>query len=181
MFRLRYLFFTLLLLLLGCASDVSTDYDSSVSFAGFKTYQYDEPKQSPLTLDAARIKKAVDEEMKFRGISFLESDAQLTVYYEILEESELLADGPTFSFGFGTGSINNAYGAGVSTPTRVKEKKYGKLSISIVETQSNDVIWRSISQRQLKETMDTEDRNEFILDQVKQMFEDYPVPSSNVE
>lgn len=163
------------LFLFGCASDVATDYDASVDFSGFKTYQYKQDPDVPVTLDEARIKTAVDQEMMVRGMSLMERNAQITVHYEIIEASELLADGPTFSFGFGSGSVNSVYGAGVSTPTRVKEKKFGKLSVSLIDAQSNDVFWRSISQRQLTETMDSEERSEFVQDQVHQMFAEYPI------
>ena len=78
-------------------------------------------------------------------------------------------------------SINSRYGAGVSTPTRVKEKKYGKLSVNLIDTQTNDVVWRSVSQRQLTETMDSEERNEFVQDQVQQMFEEYPIAAPQVK
>ena len=181
MLRMGFAWLLSAMLVSGCASDVATDYDSSVDFSGFSTYQYHEDPNTPVTLDGARIKKAVNKEMALRGMRLAESDGQLTVYYEILEASELLADGPTFSFGFGMGSINSRYGAGVSTPTRVKEKKYGKLSVNLIDTQTNDVVWRSVSQRQLTETMDSEERNEFVQDQVQQMFEEYPIAAPQVK
>lgn len=122
MLRVGFAWLLSAMLVSGCASDVATDYDSSVDFSGFSTYQYHEDPNTPVTLDGARIKKAVDKEMALRGMRLSESDGQLTVYYEILEASELLADGPTFSFGFGTGSINSDMALGLVHQLESKRK-----------------------------------------------------------
>ncbi|MCY9853599.1 DUF4136 domain-containing protein [Vibrio mediterranei] len=174
MFKAVTPFLTSLFFLIGCASDVATDYDSSTNFSAFKTYQYQENSADPVSLDRARIKKAVDNEMALRGLTLVDKDADVLVYYDILEGTELLADGPSFGFGIGSGGYNSAYGVGVRTPTRVKEKKFGKLSVELIDAKSNDVVWRSVSQRQLTETMEPADRDVFVQEQVHKMFEEYP-------
>lgn len=174
MFKVLISFLASLLLLTGCASDVATDYNSSVNFAAFNTYQYQENAGVPVSLDSARIKQAVDSELNVRGFSMVEQDADLVVRYAILEGTELRADGPSFGFGIGTGGYNSGYGVGVRTPTRVKEKKFGKLAVELVDPKTNDVVWRSVSQRQLTETMEPADRDIFVQEQVHKMFEEYP-------
>ncbi len=56
----------------------------------------------------------------------------------------------------------------------MKEKKFGKLSVELIDAKSNDVVWRSVSQRQLTETMEPADRDVFVQEQVHKMFEEYP-------
>lgn len=170
------LFISLVLLTLsGCASDVATDYDSGVNFSAFKTYQYQENPDVPIGLDAARIKKAVDSEMAQKGFQKVTADSDVLVRYRILEGTELQTTGPTFGFGIGGGSYGGGgYGVGVRTPEQIKEKKFGKLNVELIQTTTNEVVWSSVSQRQLTETMDTADRDVFVAEQVHKMFEEYP-------
>jgi hypothetical protein len=175
MFKVFLSLLASVLLATGCASDVATDYNSGVNFSAFNTYQYQENEAAPLSLDGARIKQAVDNELGIRGFTMKEQGADLVVRYDILEGTELRADGPSFGFGFGTGSYNSGYGVGVRTPTRVKEKKFGKLAVELVDSTTNDVVWRSVSQRQLTETMKPADRDVFVQEQVHKMFEEYPI------
>ncbi|MGR5178519.1 DUF4136 domain-containing protein [Vibrio parahaemolyticus] len=174
MFRVVATFLLSSILLTGCAADVATDYDASVNFSVFKTYQYLENPEAPVSLDGARIKKAVDSEMMIRGVQYVAEGGDVLVHYDILEGSELIADGPSVGFGIGTGSRNSAYGIGVRTPTRVKEKKFGKLTVELIDARSNDVVWRSVSQRQLTETMEPAERDALVQDQVNKMFKQYP-------
>ncbi len=68
-----------------------------------------------LALMEPASKKAVDNEMALRGLTLVDKDADVLVYYDILEGTELLADGPSFGFGIGSGGYNSAYGVGVRT------------------------------------------------------------------
>lgn len=170
------LFFSIVLLVVsGCAADVATDYDANANFASFKTYQYQENPDVAVGLDAARIKKAVDKELAIKGFQQVESNSDVLVRYRILEGTELQSSGPTFGFGVGGGSYGGGgYGVGVRTPERIKEKKFGKLNVELIEAKNNEVVWSSVSQRQLTETMEPADRDVFVQEQVHKMFEEYP-------
>ncbi|CAH0527290.1 DUF4136 domain-containing protein [Vibrio hippocampi] len=163
-----------LFLVAGCASDVATDFNADVDFSSYTQYQYKEDPDTPISLDAARIKSAVDQQLAQKGLKKVDADANMLVYYSIIEASELLADGPSFTFGVGSGRYRGAgYGVGVSTPERIKERKYGKINVELIDAKTNQVIWRSISQRQLTESMSPQDREAFINDQVAKMFVEY--------
>ncbi|CAM4330921.1 DUF4136 domain-containing protein [Vibrio agarivorans] len=166
-----------LVVISGCASSVATDYDASANFSAYKTFQFEDRGDAPLSLDGSRIQQAVNTELEMKGLSASEQNNDLVVRFDILEASELRADGPTFSFGIGSGSRHSrmGYGIGASTPTRVTEIKYGKIAVDLVDSETNEVVWRSISQRQLRETMKPADRQEFIVEQVHEMFKEYPV------
>ncbi|MCJ2378763.1 DUF4136 domain-containing protein [Vibrio sp. ZSDZ34] len=173
--RLSLLLLAFSSLVAGCAADVATDYDASVNFSRFNSYQYQEDPNVPVSLDGARIKRAVDYQMAGKGFKKVDSNSDLLVRYSILEGSELRSDGLTVGFGIGTStSGRGGYGVSARTPERFKEKKFGKLNVELIEAKSNEVVWRSISQRQLTETMDSDDRDAFIMDQVGKMFEQYP-------
>ncbi|MDR9830421.1 DUF4136 domain-containing protein [Vibrio sp. FNV 38] len=161
----------------GCAASVATDYDAAANFAEYKTYKFEDRGDAPLSLDGSRIQQAVSNELAVKGITTADQDNDLVVRFDILEASELRSDGPTFSFGVGSGGRNSrfGYGIGASTPTRVTEIKYGKIVVDLVDSQTNEVVWRSISQRQLRETMKPSTRQEFIVEQVNEMFKEYPV------
>ncbi|MGL6257740.1 DUF4136 domain-containing protein [Vibrio sp. WXL103] len=164
------------LVVAGCASSVATDYNASANFASYQTYQFEDAGGEPLGLDGRRIQQAVDRELSLKGLERTDDSNDLMVRFDILEASELRADGPTFSVGVGSGSRRSGfgYGFGASTPTRVTEIKYGKIAVDLVDSESNEVVWRSVSQRQLRETMKPADREKFIAEQVQKMFEQYP-------
>ncbi len=61
-----------------------------------------------------------------------------------------------------------------SSPSRYREYKYGKLVVELIDNDNNKIVWRSISQRKLTETMTPKSREEFIDEQVFEMFKNYP-------
>ncbi|MGB7995492.1 MAG: DUF4136 domain-containing protein, partial [Photobacterium halotolerans] len=57
---------------------------------------------------------------------------------------------------------------------RFREYTYGKLIVELIDNKTNKVIWRSISRRQLTESMTPTARDNFIQEQVSEMFTQYP-------
>lgn len=78
--------------------------------------------------------------------------------------------GTSLAFGVGYRYSSIAY----STPVRFREYNYGKLIVELIDNKTNKVIWRSISRRQLTENMTPSARENFIQEQVGEMFAQYP-------
>ncbi|MDO6498027.1 DUF4136 domain-containing protein [Photobacterium sanguinicancri] len=158
--------------LIACTADVSTDYDKQTNYAQFKTYQFAvQPDDDSTSLDAVRVENAITRELQTHGLTLSKDKAaDVTIRHAIQSQSDYQSSGTSFGFGYG---FNNV-GIGVSTPTQYKEYKYGKLIVEMVATNNNQVVWRSVSQRKLKETMSPDDRETFIDEQIGKMFKNYP-------
>jgi len=62
----------------------------------------------------------------------------------------------------------------MSSPTRYRERNYGKLVIEFLNPASQSIVWRSISQSPLNETMGSAKRTQFISAQIKLMLSNFP-------
>ncbi|MGF1703669.1 DUF4136 domain-containing protein [Photobacterium makurazakiensis] len=159
------------LLLAGCTSDVATDYNSATNYAVFKTYQFaSSSNDHALSLDAARVEDAISGQLYAKGLKPAQTDADLTVQHSILEQSDFQSYGTSFGFGYGYRNVGVAY----SAPRQYKEYRYGKLVVELIENNTNQIVWRSVSQRKLTETMSPDSRRKFIDEQIREMFKNYP-------
>ncbi|WP_036821925.1 DUF4136 domain-containing protein [Photobacterium sanctipauli] len=160
-----------LILVTGCTADVATDYNSAVNYSQFKTYQFaPSAENNAVTLDAARVEDAISSQLYAKGLKPSEENADLTVQHSILEQSEFQSYGTSFGFGYGYRNVGVAY----SAPRQYKEYRYGKLVVELIENDTNQIVWRSVSQRKLTETMTPDSRRKFIDEQIQEMFNNYP-------
>ena len=148
--KLNYL---LLALLAGCSTaSYQTDYDQSVDFSALKTYSWGESsitlKEGPNTSDIIIERVAgivrddlppiVDEVLASKGLSKLKNgDADLTIKYTA------------------TGDTTNEfrrfnYAPGARAPSSNMERSgammMGTITISVIETKTNKVIWQGESE-----------------------------------
>ncbi len=159
--------------LVGCASNVVTDYDSSTAFDRYSTWAFapDAGDTSFMSLDGSRVQAAVERELSEKSLSKVAADkADLLVNWDIEEEKSHERSGVGLGFGFGTGN----FGWGMSSPPPVREVKEGKLVIQLVDSANDQVVWRSASRRYLNENQSPEDRRKLINEVVKEMFSKYP-------
>ncbi|MDG5499449.1 DUF4136 domain-containing protein [Marinobacter sp. BGYM27] len=159
--------------LTGCASSVTTDYDSSASFASYKTWAFAEKDASNdfMSLDSGRVEAAVKRELEQESMQEAPQDsADLLVSYRVEDAEKLESSGFTYGLGLGRGN----FGFGVSTAPEVRQVKEGKLVVDLVDRQTERVIWSGISRRYLNERQSPEARSELIDEVVAAMFEKYP-------
>ncbi len=161
------------LALVGCASNVVTDYDSATQFINYSTWAYaeDAGADSFLSLDGGRVKSAVERELARKSIGLTNvAEADLLVNWHIAKEDRLEQSGLGLGFGFGTGN----FGWGLSAPPPVREVTEGKLVIELADAQSRQVVWRAASKRYLNENQSPETRRKLIDEVVEEMFSNYP-------
>lgn len=157
--------------LVGCSADVATDFDAQVNYYQFKTYQFASPPGSTIiSLDSTRVENAITTQLSSKGLKPEDSAADLTVRHYIQQQSDFRSYGTSLGFGYAHRNVGVAY----STPSRYREYKYGKLVVELIDNDNNKIVWRSISQRKLTETMTPSSRDEFIDEQVYEMFKNYP-------
>ncbi|MBE1275386.1 DUF4136 domain-containing protein [Enterovibrio baiacu] len=169
--RLTLLMFSVVLT--GCASSVYTDYSSQFNFNAISSFELArQSSTSAISLDDNRIQKALTTELVAKGLTpSSEADsADVTVQYAIVPKTENVAYGSSFSFGYGFRHV----GVAASTPVRYEERSYGQLVIEMINTKTDEVVWKASSKRKLTESMTPENRRTFIQEQIVDMFEQYP-------
>lgn len=161
-----------LIALAGCASNVSTDYDSQAPFATYDTYAF-EPGQSRevQSLDASRVRSAVAEAMQSEGYEQVAPEqADLWVRFRFEEQTRYESSG----FGYGLGLFNSPFGFGLSTRPEARPVMLEQLVVELVEPESNQVVWKGLSHDYLSEKMQPAQRTELIGELITRMFERYP-------
>ncbi|OLQ71125.1 polyketide synthase [Photobacterium proteolyticum] len=157
--------------IVGCSADVATDYDAQVNYYQFKTYQFaSSPANTVITLDSSRVENAITAQLDNKGLTAEPNAADLTVKHYIQQQSDFRSYGTTLGFGYRHRNVGVAY----TSPSQYREYRYGKLVVELIDNDNNKIVWRSISQRKLTETMTSKSRDEFIDEQVVEMFKNYP-------
>lgn len=157
---------------LACSVKPATDYVIGHDFSQYKKFAFvATPADAVVSIDSSRIENALVASLSQKGISqTTKEQADLLVDYHIDSATEFESYGSSI----GVGIFSGRGGIGMSSPTRYRERNYGKLVIEFLNPSSQSIVWSSISQSPLSETMGTEKREEFITDQIKLMLSDFP-------
>ncbi|MGR5142674.1 DUF4136 domain-containing protein [Photobacterium sp. DNB23_23_1] len=160
-----------ILVTIGCTKDVVTDYNAAVNYSNYKTYEFAPfSTTQATTLDGSRIEDAITTQLYTKGLTGVNENGDLLIRHSIVEQSDFQTYGTSFGFGYRHRSAGIAY----STPTQIREYRYGKIVVELIDTKTNSVVWRSASQRRLTETMTPSSRKTFIDTQINEMFKEYP-------
>ncbi|AKV95278.1 hypothetical protein KYE_13010 [Marinobacter manganoxydans MnI7-9] len=157
----------------GCASNVVTDYNSSVVFGNYASWAFagGTDSSSFTSLDGTRVRSAVERELNRKALKQVpEAEADLLVSWQIVPEERLEQTGLGLGFGFGSGN----FGWALSAPPPVREIEEGKLVVELADSKSKEVVWRAASRRYLNENQSPETRRELIDEVVAEMFTKYP-------
>ena len=161
------------LVMTGCASNVVTDYNSSVVFGNYSSWAFvsGTDNSSFTSLDGTRVRSAIERELNRKALRQVpEAEADMLVSWQIVPEERLEQTGLGLGFGFGSGN----FGWALSAPPPVREIKEGKLVVELADSQSKEVVWRAVSRRYLNENQSPETRRELIDEVVAEMFAKYP-------
>jgi hypothetical protein len=156
----------------ACSVKPATDYMIGHDFSQYKNFAFvAPPKDVVVSIDSARIEDALIRSLSQKGISqTTKEQADLLVEYHIESATEL----ESYGSNIGVGIFSGRGGIGMSSPTRYRERNYGKLVIEFLNPTSQSIVWRSISQSPLNETMATDRRTQFISAQIKLMLSNFP-------
>ena len=152
----RFIILFLLLFLHGCASiRVSQDYSAERDYTVLTTYAWqaeDQEKTGDLRLDNpfrdTRIRSAVDKFLLEKGYQeALDAQPDFYVAYQQKIYNRIDADNGGSGFVFGMGSFGTHGGIGFSTGNRVSNYDESMLVIDIIDSGSNDLIWRGTGTR----------------------------------
>jgi len=173
------------LLMAGTAfgQKVSVDYDKNTDFSKFKTFSFATGTPTPETLTNQRIEKAIEAQLAARGITRVESNADLTVVFHCAVTNKTQLDttslggwgwGPGWGRGWGwRGGWRGGWGGlGGNAITQVEQIPVGTLIIDIGDAANKQYIWRGTSTETLS---NNQSKNAKTIDQgVRKMFEKFP-------
>jgi len=174
-------FFILAILILPMACttvQVSQDYNLQTDFSQYQRFQWvakprdqtgDVRIDNPL-LDA-RIRKAVEETLKNRGFAEAPAEkADFLVDYQLAVRSRLETD--TYRSGIGYGYW--PYWGWGGYETTVREYDEGILVIDFIDADSNELVWRGIGTRRLRQYSNPQEVTREVNETVAKILAQFP-------
>ena len=173
------------LLLSGCSSlRITADYDKSVDFSQYKTFEYygwaKESDKVLNGLDKTRIEDAFAQEFAKRGLKLVESGGDLIVTLFIVIEQKRETTATTSHMG---GYYGGYYGYGpgwgwgpayTTTSVNTYDYKVGTLVCDVYDKSNEQLLWEGIASKTIDENPNTRERN--IPRVVHALMKKYPVP-----
>jgi hypothetical protein len=160
----------------SCASiKVSSDYDKSAPFTGYKTYAYT-PEALTLAVDELnrnRLIAAVDNELSLKG--FTKSDKpDVLIDLKLVTKKVQTATATSSGGGYGYG-YRYGWGGGFST-TSINYDSYdeGTLFVDMIDATKLQLVWQGRGVGTLNPDASAEKREYNIKNAVKMIFEKYP-------
>lgn len=162
---------------------VASDYSPNVDFTQYKTFEFygwvDDSNEILSHIDQKRIEKAFSEELKSRGLTYVEDGGELIVALFVVAEEKTRQTAVTTHVGVGYGGY---YGYGPAwgwstgySSTSIDESKYkqGTLVCDIYDKEEELLIWEGIGTKKIEKN--PYNREKVIPYIIKKMMAGYPV------
>ena len=176
------------LFLSSCTSTkITADYDKSIDFTKYKTFEYygwaKESDKLMNDLDKKRIEDSFANEFYKRGMSYVKENGDLIVTLFIVVENKTQTTANTTSMSGYGGYYGGYYGYGPRygwgpsySTTTVSTYNYavGTLVCDVYDKASEQLIWEGIASKTIDENPQTRDRN--IPKVIEYLMRKYPVP-----
>jgi hypothetical protein len=187
MFRNRFtplVMLALAALIAGCTSgpDIRSDYDRTVDFSQYKTYNFFSPMgiENPnySTIYGSIFRDSISREMKARGYTLSDDpDLLINVSARLEDKTKVTTYNdpyPAGYYGYRRGYYDPWYGYGYGTQTHVSQYTEGTINIDMVDARAKRMVWEGVGVGRLKENRTNEQVRQAISDGVATMFEGYP-------
>lgn len=144
----------MLLLILGVSGCAVTDFDKSADFTHYKTFSWGESEikvKNPVydsDLINKRIRQTVEAEFAKRGIVKNDNDPDFLVHYHTYTEEKERSYGgypyryPFYPFGYYPFAFRWGYPYHWMSPQHNAQYTEGTLILDIVDTKSDELVWR---------------------------------------
>ena len=162
-----FIFLAAFLFLGGCSSiTVVSDYDKTIDFTQFKTFEYygwaDNSDRILTPFDKERIEKAFGDEFRKRGLTYVKEGGDLVVALYIVTEKKTETTANTSSMGYGGygGGYGGYYGYGPgwgwgggyggmgmgnsTTTYSTYDYVVGTLVVDVFDKAGEKLIWESV-------------------------------------
>jgi hypothetical protein len=159
---------------------ISSDFDRTAGFSGYKTYSFTQEALSlPINdLNRNRLLKAVEGELTAKGFTKSESNPDILIDLQLKGEQKQTAtatsSGGYGGYGYGYG-YRYGWGGGFSTTT-INYDTYvdGTLFVDMIDSKKNQLVWQGRGTATLDPDASEAKREKNINYAVKQIFMKYP-------
>lgn len=166
------------LAILGCALTLAcstmktaVDYDHTINWSQFHTFQLAEGTKSPDTFTQKRIEDGITSALTSKGWQAVASNPDILVYSHVVLTSEKQWNAQSMG-GFG---YRGRMGGGMATATQTNIP-IGTIIVDLVDPKTKEMVWRGTAQDQV--SGGGSDRGQ-VQDAMTALFKDFPPgPSS---
>jgi len=164
-------------LLAACAPmiQVRSDYDTTADFARLRTYRWlQTPSNAPRDpridndLIQSRVRSAVNNELHARGYAEATDDPDFRVTYHVMVRDKWDVQSFPVDYGYGLGHWPAA------NDVRLAQYEEGTLMLDVIDSASNELIWRGSAQARIDPNRSPQERTELINSAVHRMLERFP-------
>jgi len=170
---MRYLLFIVFIVVLASCSSVKVnyDYDKTVDFSSYSTYNYYSDMQSGLSqLDEKRLLNALDSTLKARGYRLAEEPE---LFINIISNEYRSAPNNNVGVGLGGGGRNVGGGISVGLPLGGPNMQRS-IQIDLVDAQRDALVWQAVAESGLRENASPSVREDKLRAVVKKVFSKFP-------
>ena len=156
----------------SCSSvKVNYDYDKTVDFSSYSTYNYYSDMQSGLSqLDEKRLLNALDSTLKARGYRLAEEPE---LFINIMSNEYRSAPNNNVGVGLGGGGRNVGGGISVGLPLGGPNMQRS-IQIDLVDAQRDALVWQAVAESGLRENASPSVREDKLRAVVKKVFSKFP-------
>lgn len=165
-------FLALTAAVVACSSiTTNSDYNPATDFSKYKTWAWHETESMRDTLWRDRIKSAVSDELRLKGLVPSEANPDLwVVAHTRLDEQTQIN---TYNTGWGYGWGWYGGGMGMTTST-VQQIPVGTLIVDLVDAKQKEMVWRGTATKTLNPDASPESKQKNLQEAVAKMFANYP-------
>jgi hypothetical protein len=164
-------------LLAACSPiQVQTDHDPAANFSALRTYAWlqktaDAPRDPRIDNDLldSRVHAAVNDELDRKGYREAAENPDFRVTYHVMVQNKFDVQSFPVYYGYGFGRVGAAGG-----DVRVSEYEQGTLILDVVDSRTNDLVWRGSAQARIVPDRTPQERTKLIRDAVREMLERFP-------
>ena len=177
---------TMIALLSACGSTtkIQSDYDPSVDFSQFKTYNYYSPMgiENPnySSLLGQMFRDAIDAQMLPKGYVKSDSpDLLINVSARLEDKTKVTTTSSPAMYGGGyygyRGGMYDPWGGyGYGTSTHVSQYTEGTINVDMVDIDQKRMVWEGVAIGRVNEKQKSGELRQDIMDGVAEMFANYP-------
>jgi len=172
-------------LLASCASgpDIKSDYDHTVDFSQYKTYNFFSPMgiENPnySSIYGSIFRDAIGKEMESRGyVKSDNPDLLINVSGRLQDKTKVTTTSDPY-MGGGYYGYRRAYydpwgGYGYGTTTHVSNYTEGTVNVDMVDRAAKRMVWEGVAVGRVDEKKSNEERRQGIYAGIQEMFAGYP-------
>jgi Domain of unknown function (DUF4136) len=152
------------------AQRTSYDFDSTVSFANFKTYTWTAGTPAGEPFFDRRVESAIDSQLAAKGLTKSETNPDLSVRYHV----GLGVQRSVTGWADGTASLYGWRGGSGSVDLRFNELPIGALVIDVIDNAKQQLVWRGVGTKEVDLGGKPEKREAAIAKAVEKILKNYP-------